>query len=217
MFWMKMNCQRQLDFDDPTDHLIHWKCFAHAFADADTYGDGVSFVIGGVLADEIPRSEFADFGASIWEAADGHSCELEAAWAAILDSDGKLREDDFEGFCDPVVSIHQFELHPDFAEWRLAMMDAFCNRFGDNALIVLPQHVTDFNEPELEALGFSHLPPTVFAAPFGYPVIDRESTFLARENLLARSFEPTDYPHDPPPATRAHQAWVKAQARWDDE
>jgi len=78
-----------------------------------------------MLADAIYRFDIDEWGAQVWDVVDADSCGLEGAWAFVADEKGRFRDGDYESLCDPVVYVYRYALHPDFAEWRMPVMDAF--------------------------------------------------------------------------------------------
>lgn len=107
-----------------------------------------------------------------WDVADSDSCDLEAAWASLLDERGRFRTKEL-GAPDPIVCLHRFDLHVDFVDWRMAVVDGFCRMFGPEALILAPRDFTWLSDTEFGELAFGLLPATVFPNP-GLPSIDRE-------------------------------------------
>lgn len=201
---------------DHPDRVIAWRCDVRAAEILDDTPTGRYFLVGRILADEIRPSEIENCGENVYAVADGDSAGLEAAWAALLDEDGNFREDEFTAPAEPVVYLYRFALHPDFAEWRMAVMDDFSMQFGLHGLILAQFQTTLFSETEFHALGFKHLPRTCFKAPPGLPNIDREreTRFLMRHNVLRRDYELVDYPDEAPPATEEHEQWVKSRGPW---
>jgi len=167
--------------------------------------DGEAFIVGRVLADSMSRFDIEECGEDPSDVADSDSSGLSAAWESLVDKDGEFRSDDFQSIADPVVYIYRFYLHPDFAEWRIAVMDAVCRLFGNSALILAQHHTTYYSQTEFDALGFVRL----------IPAVKQEVDFMARENACAR-YSMGDYPREAPDAFRRHQEWLEAQAPWKD-
>ena len=174
-----------------------------------------SYVVGRILADELRRFEISEWSENVWDAADADSSGLEAAYAALLDENGDFRQDEFESVADPVVYLYRFARHEDFREWRMSVLDAFCRTFGNDAVILAQYHTTSFTLVQFEALGFRELGPTQYAAPKGLPRIDRETSFMVRENAVATSFALADYPEDAPAARPEHTEWLETRGRWE--
>ena len=214
--WLESKRQHRLTVGEPSDLIVPCRVNVRAFADFDRImpGGRDSFIVGRILADEIHRFEIEDRGENVWDAADADSSGVEAAWASVLDENGHFRDGDFPSVSDPVVYVYRFELHPDFAEFRLAVMDQFCRMYSCEALILAQLQTTVFSETEFAELGFEDLPPTQFPAPFGFPCIDRKTRFKFRANCLQTRFTVDDYPDDAPPACSYHSKWVRAKGPW---
>lgn len=174
-------------------------------------GEPEFYRVGRILADRLDIRRIAELGIRVWDVADADSSGLEAAWASLLDEGGERDDVEIQVGSDPVVYLYRFVLHPDYAEWRMAVMDLFCHNFGANAQVLVQHHTTLFSETEFDALGFRLLPPTRFPAPPGYPDIDRQTRFWARENRLGAEYGFSDYPEEAPPSQPKHEAWVQEE------
>ncbi|HWB12724.1 MAG TPA: hypothetical protein VG826_26095 [Pirellulales bacterium] len=174
-------------------------------------GKPESYRVGRIMADRLDVSRIVELGASVWSVADSDSSGLESAWASLLDEDGTIRAEMSDTDLESVVYMYRFFLHTDFVEWKMPVMDMFCHVFGRAAVVLAQHHTTLFSDTEFSALGFNLLPPTRFAAPVGYPDIDRETQFWARENRLSADYGFSDYPEEPPGALPKHEAWIQEQ------
>ena len=216
---MRLEARRQqrLIRYEPDDHVVSWSAKVFALANDIQLPDGPGeFIVGRILADELRRYDIAECHEGIWDVADADSSGLEAAWASLLDEQGNFRDDDFDGIADPVVYLYRFVLHPDFAQWRMAVMDAFCATFGSDAIILAQHHTTWFSEAEFGLMGFHILPPTRFPAPAGFPNIDRKTRFMVHDNAYQAKYSMARYPEDAPSGSNAHAEWIESQGPWTE-
>jgi hypothetical protein len=147
------------------------------------------------------------------DVADADSSGLVAAFESLLDDDRQFRDDEFESVADPVVYVYRFCLHPDFGEWKLPAMHAFCESFDCGAIILAQRHTTAFfTEGDFKQLGFrvnsKAIPPE--QGEEGGP-----TRFMLRDNATGCTFKVGDYPDESPPATTDHQQWLKRQGPWN--
>lgn len=212
--WLEAKRQCNLAPSDSSEHVIHWQFDMTVLSDDETSSEKV--IVGRMLADELRRFEIAERGENVWNVADADSSGLEVAWSSLLDEQGEIRQEQFEGIADPVVYLYRFQLHPDFVDWRLAALDGFCRTFGSDAVILAQHHTTWLSEAEFQTLGFRLLPKTRLPAPPGFPNIDRSTRFMVRDNACQVSMEATDYPMDAPGGKSAHSDWLDQQGPWDD-
>lgn len=213
--WLEAKGTHRLIFYEPDDHIVPWRVDVRASVALDVDPPPDSYVVGRMLADELRRYEISEWSENIWDAADADSSGLEAAYAALLDKNGDFRQDEFEGVADPIVYLYRFALHEDFRDWRMPVLDAFCRMFGNDAVILAQYHTTSFTLAQFEALGFRELRPTQCAAPHGLPNIDRDTSFMVRDNALATAFKLTDYPKDAQGARSEHEEWLETRGRWE--
>ena len=215
--WLDARRQQKLVRYEPDDFVVRWQVDINVPAEEGAIVRGRDCVtVGRILCDELRRYETIECGESVWEAADADSSGLEAAWSSLLDEEGDFRDDEFEGIADPVVYVYRFQLHAEFVDWRMATADAFCRMFGSDAVILAQYHTTWFSEAEFELLGFHLLPPTQFPSPAGYPNIDREARFMARDNACRAEFGLRQYPKDAPEGRLDHDQWLEEQGPWKD-
>lgn len=214
--WLETQSTRHIVHLDSSDYVVPWRVDVQAMTDIDDAEGPGAYSIGRLLADALYPYEMAERGASVWDAADADSSGLEAAWASLLDKDGEFRDEEFEALGEPVVYLYRFALHDDFVQWRMAVMDTFCRMFENNAVILAQYHTTSFSLVQFEELGFRELPETQFAAPSGFPRIDREVRFMVRDNAKTTSFGLEDYPRDLPDATAEHAEWLESRGKWKD-
>jgi hypothetical protein len=210
--WFEMRQRCELLRDDETQHVVPWRVNIKAWSEDDA--GMASYTVGRILADEIRPFEAREWGKSPWAVADSDSAGLEAAYCALLDQQGRFREDEFEAIGEPVVYMWRFELHPDFAMCRLTVLDCFCRRFLDGALILLQYHATWLSLAEFDLIGFRALAPSTFKPPEGAAEIDETTRFMVRDNAAQTPYKLSDYPDRVPNATREHAKWVKAQGPW---
>ncbi len=210
---MRLSATRQqsLTYFEPNDLVVTWSIDVEADAADDS---PEAFSVGRVLTDELRRFEIDERGETMWDVADADSSGLEAAWAALLDEKGAFRAKDFLGEADPVVYLYRFELHPDFVEWRLAVMDAICRLFGSSAIILAQYHTTLMAETEFSLLGFRNLPAPRFPAPVGFTSMDRETRFMVRDNAGSAEFTLANYPTSAPAAFPSHETWLESRHQW---
>jgi len=201
--WLEAKNRVYITRNDVSQFVVPWVVEIKASSDPRDGGD--PYTVGRMLADAIHRFDVADCGERAWTVADAESAGLAAAWAFLVDDNGALRQDAFETIVDPVVYL--YVLHPNFAELRLAVMDAVCSLFGAESLILAQYHTTEYAETEFEVLGFRPLP-----RPAGYNT-DDPLQFMARENALS-PYRISSYPKDSPHGKLEHQEWVERQGPW---
>ena len=211
---MKFEIRQRCDLlrEDETQHVVPWRFTIKAGAD-DPNGFE-EYTVGRILADELRPFELAEWGTNVWDVADSDSAGLLAAYSALLDKSGHFRELEFDAIGEPIVYMYRFELHPDFAHWRLAILDCFCRRFLDNALILVQYHSTWLSLAEFELLGFRVLAPSEFAPPTDAAEIDASIRFMVRDNTQTTPLSISDYPKEVPWATIDHARWVKSKGPW---
>ena len=215
--WLDSKRKYKLIRYEPNDLVVAWVVDVKAYGeDSDQIAEPGVFTVGRLLADELRRFEIAECGEQVWQVADADSSGLEAAWTSLLDQEGNFRDDDFEAVADPVVYLYRFKLHPDFVNWRLAMMDVFCRIFDSDALISAQHHTTWLSDTEFDLLGFRPLPRTDYPAPQGYSNIDRKTCFIVRENACRVEYSIADYPGEAPSGRRDHAQWIESKGRWTD-
>ena len=215
--WLEAKRTWSLVDYQPDSVVVPWRIDVFALTGEENPEPGRdNFLVGRLMADELRVGDIEERGGNVWDAADNDSSGLEAAWASLLDEAGSFRSEDFESSGDPVVYLYRFELHPDFAAWRMPVMHSFCRAFPDEAIILAQYHTTWFSQAEFEQLGFELLPPTCYEVDPGFPAIDRDTRFMARENCLRSKFGFSDYPEEPPPAKQAHADWLKTRGPWRD-
>lgn len=219
--WLESHRQHNLTWNDPKDLIVPCRVDVWANVDFETNdpepGQPESFIVGRLLADEIRRFDIEEHGINAWDAADADSSGTEAAWAALLDEHGRFREEGLESMGDPAVYVYRFHLHPDFAECRMAVIDAFCRQFGNDALVLFQYHTTMLSETEFEELGFKDLPPAKFRGQSAFAGPTQEVRFKMRNNSNVPPFRLADYPEDDdlPGATAKHAEWLVAQGPWE--
>src|SRR5262249_50252982 len=150
-------------------------------------GQPTSHVVGRLLADEIRRYEVDEWGDSAWDVADSNSAGLEGAFASLLDVEGRFRED-FNPISDPIVYLYRFELHEDFSNWRLAVLDAFCRQFGSTAVVLAQYHTTWLSLAEFEQIGFRLDGSSVAPLTESFADNNRMNRFMVRDNELQSNY-----------------------------
>lgn len=210
--WLDVKRRYPVQVLDPTELVV--PCRVDVREVGDDAMSGEDFSVGRFLADELRRHEIEEHGLNVWTVADADSSGLEAAWSCLLDEQGEIREDDFDGIVASVVYCYRFALHPDFVEWRLAVIDSFCRMF-DEALILMQFHTTLCSDTEFAMLGFKPVEIATFAPDVGPGRLDRQTRFMLRNNNLKVPFKLSDYPDDFPTAKPEHEAWLESQAKWD--
>jgi hypothetical protein len=186
--------------------VVPWRVNVWADVHEPEVGKPESFVVGRILADTLSRFDIEECGEDAWTVADEDSAGLELAWASLLDENGHFREDEFESIADPVVYTYRFALHPDFAEWRMPVMDAFCRLFGTCGLVLAQHNTTVYSLTEFETLGFRPLIPKGRLTPG----TSNEPRFMVRDNACAR-YSMASYPEESPNPGRQHKEWLEAQ------
>jgi hypothetical protein len=210
--WFELRQRCDLLREDEAQHVIPWKVNIRAAADDPAGFEDYS--VGRILADELRPYELSEWGVSPWNVADADSGGLLSAYCALLGRNGRLREE-FDAIGEPIVYVYRFALHDDFAQWRMAVLDCFCRRFLDSALILVQYHSTWFSLAEFEALGFRVLSPPEFEPPTEAAEINRTTRYMVRDNSCAIPFDLMSYPTKVPYATRKHAKWVRGECPLD--
>ncbi|HEY1599679.1 MAG TPA: hypothetical protein VGG64_08765 [Pirellulales bacterium] len=215
--WLSAHHEFNITRYDSAQATIPWRVDVHAIVDDPEPGAREEFTVGRILADELRPGEIDELGDDPWDVADADSSGLEAAYAAVLDEHGCFRDDEFTAGGDQIVYLYRFALHPDFVDWRLAVMDSFCRLFASPSAVILAQrHTTLFSDTELSEVGFRLLAPTVYRGPKGARRIDRTTEFYVRDCTLKTRFELRDVIDiEPPSATSAHEKWLETCGPWD--
>lgn len=211
--WLEVHRRYRLLVYDPQQTVIPCR------VDVMSHNDEVppakqQHIVGRFLADELRLDWIDDYGEIPSIAADADSAALDAAWSSVVDERGELRQGDELGdFIDSVVYCYRFELHPDFATWKLAAIDGFCRSFGTNALILMQRQMCEAHE--FEHLNFTPLPPAKLAhLKVGKTPADRSTEFVARSNNFKMKYKVADYPEDCPSSKDEHEAWLEAKGNW---
>ena len=214
--WLDARLRYEITRFDPSQNVVPWRVDVKVPADIDALPPGApsSFSVGRIMADELRRYELDEWGSDCLETADADSVGLEMAVASLLDADGELRLDEYECICDPIVYIYRLEIHPDFADYRLAVLDAFCRLFNTDALILAQYKTTWFSLTEFQSLGFQPLKPKLVSYDPKRLESETELLFIVRDNTLKCDFEIANYPKSMPSATAEHESWLEAQSNW---
>jgi hypothetical protein len=214
--WLDARFQYIVTRFDPSQHVVPWRIDIKAVIDesAGTTGPN-SYVVGRILADEVRRFEIAEWGDDPADAADADSAGLESAYAALIDDSGQFRDAEFNGVSDPIVYMYRFRLHDDFASCKLAVLDAFCRLFPNEALILAQYSTTWLSISEFNHLGFKKLVPAgTRIVSNDKPVHVDQLQFMIRDNTLATTQKVGDYPKQPPWAMPEHEEWVNSHGPW---
>ncbi len=214
--WLELNHSYSLIRDEPEDCVVRWRADLVATVDYDRHDPGQpeEFVVGRILADEIRRYEIEEWGESAWDVADADSSGLESAYAGLLHEEGKFCSDLFDSLADPIVYLYRFELHADFAAWRMPLLDAFCRQFGGDAIILAQYHTTWLSVAEFKHVGFKLLEPSKAPTQGTGARNDRDVRFMVRDNTNKTPISVNDYPTDCPPASAEHERWVESKGPW---
>lgn len=206
---------RYLIQHDACELAISWRIDVRALVDDDLLGAGPdSYLVGRLLADEVRRADSVEAGEDPYEVADADSSGLERAFRSLLDANGEFRDEEFDGDADPVVYLYRFALHPDFSEWRMSVLDAFCRLFDSQAVIMAQLHTTDLTQAEFEAVGFLPWVPVVVKPPVDVSDIYNRTEFMVRDNTGPLRLDLSKYPQDSPGASEEHAKWVRSKGPW---
>ncbi len=211
--WLEANQRYELSRADGDGHVTPWMVDVVEFSDE---ADGmVPFSVGRILADELRPNEIREWGGSVWHVADGDSGGLLAAYTSLLDADGEFRHEEFDAIGEPIVYMYRFELHEDFTDWKLPVLDSFCRLFRFNAVILAQYETTWFSLSEFEQVGFRPLATDSGSIEISGPAVDQPPRFLVRDNALTPPITFSDYPTDSPDSTEEHEEWVESKGPWD--
>jgi hypothetical protein len=200
---------------DTSQSVISWRVDVHTSADDEIIDlESGPFLIGRMLADEVRRFEVAEWGEDPYQVADSDSDGLEVAYRSLLDPSGQFVEEEFDGAADPVVYLYRFALHPDFAAWRLPVLDAFCRLFSTEAIILAQFHTTQLTQAEFGTIGFKPWTPVGAEPPVDVSDIYERTRFMVRDNSRETELQIADYPSEAPGATAEHSKWVHANGPW---
>lgn len=203
---------------DESQFAIPWRCDLEMPADPELDGDREFYVVGRILADELRRSELDDErNCSPIEAADADSEGLYRAYSAVFDENNEVRGGEFESIADPFIYLYRFELHPDFADWRMAALDAFCRTFSSSAVIIAQYNRVRFSVAEFSALGFDFEPKDGLRRLNPDDTDDEPMRYFVRDNSLQGEFGFAQYPkHFSFEATKEHEVWIESRGPWKD-
>ena len=207
MLWLESNSRYNLRKDEPSDWIIHWTVDVHAVVDIEFYPSGPStYVIGRMMADEVRRFEIEEQGESIYEVGDSGSQDLLEALECFYPrgNNGVL---DYRSVADPFVLLHRFELHPEFNEAKLAILDSFCRIYSNDAIIAFGSYA-NWTLPELHRVGFDEHEPYDDQIPIG--------KYLVRDNSMMTEYGPRNYPRDYPCGSEHHTRWLEQHGPWPE-
>jgi hypothetical protein len=199
---------------EPNDLAVRWKIDLFADIDPESTDKPSEYPVARAIMDEMRLYEIEEHRVSAWDVADADSDGLEAAWAAIATKRGKFPFSKFPT-ADTVVYIYRFEVHPDFAAWRMPFMDSICRVFGNTGIILAQYHTTWLNQSEFKALGFQRLKKSTVPAQMPHLKVDRKIRFLLRDNSRLTSFNLSDYPEEAPLALPTHAKWLEVHGPWE--
>ncbi|MBL9164424.1 MAG: hypothetical protein JNL18_16980 [Planctomycetaceae bacterium] len=214
MIWLDATQRHHLTREEPNDSVIPWRAKIRAHTALElTDDEPESFIIGRMLADEIRRFEVTEWGEEAWEVADADSQGWSDLYSSFLNADGDFCEDELETLADPIVYLYRFDVHPDFAKWKMAALDAFCRLFSTDAIIVALYRAAHLSLEEFKSVGFQVWNGFGKDAPSDPRHIHEHVRWMLRDNSLATPLTVADYPKDCPDATVEHAKWVKEQGR----
>ncbi|WP_232536170.1 hypothetical protein [Lacipirellula parvula] len=196
---------------EPDDSVIAWRIRLRAHTALELIDNGPeSFVVGRMLADEIRRHEVTEWGEEAWDVADADSQGWADLYNSFLNADGDFGVDELDTLADPIVFLYRFDVHPDFANWKMAALDAFCRLFSTDAIIVALYRQAELSLEEFKAVGFNVWEGVGIEPPMEAREIHETAVWMLRDNSLMTPLAVTDYPKECPDATREHQRWVRA-------
>lgn len=217
MLWLEARLRYHLLRPEPDDHVIRWRIAVRAHTSPSLSSSGpVSLLVGGLMADELRRDEIEAWGKgdSVSDAADADSDALVEVCNSMDGPDDCLRLDEFKGAADPLVYLYRFELHPDFAEWKLSILDAACRLFPSDAVVFLPYYAAWASSDDLAHVGFRPWAGVGVDPNPPEGTIDDSARFLIRDNAAYIQFDPSEYPAACPAATNEHVRWLKLHRPW---